>query len=61
MVSAQREVNNKNTFLFLYHTKSMKKIDYEKRKVLEELKNASPNQVGRILKKFFKLKKDSQN
>lgn len=39
----------------------MKKIDYESRKLLHELKNASPNQVGQILKRYFKLKKDKQN
>ncbi len=36
----------------------MKKIDYESRKILNELKNASPDQVGGILKRFFKLRKD---
>ncbi len=38
----------------------MRKIDYESRKILEELKHASPNEVGQILKKFFKLKKDKK-
>ncbi len=38
----------------------MRRIDSEKRKVLNELKNASPNQVGRILKKYFALIKENQ-
>ena len=36
----------------------MRRIDYESKKILNELKHASPNEVGPILKKFFKLKKD---
>lgn len=36
----------------------MRRIDSESRKILNELKRASPNQVGQILKKYFKLKKD---
>ncbi len=38
----------------------MKNVDYECRKVLNRLKTCSPNEVGKILKEYFKLKKESK-
>ncbi len=35
----------------------MKKIDKEKREVLDKLKYANPSEVGAILKEYFSLKK----
>ncbi len=38
----------------------MKTIDYECKKVLNKLKGCSPNDVGKILKEYFKLKKSKE-
>lgn len=35
----------------------MRKYDFEKKKVLDKLTNASPNEVGKILKEYFELRK----
>lgn len=35
----------------------MKNIDYEHKKVLNKLKSCNPNEVGKILKEYFKLKR----
>lgn len=39
----------------------MRKYDFEKKKVLDKLTNASPNEVGKILKEYFELKKKDKN
>jgi hypothetical protein len=39
----------------------MKNIDLECRKVLNKLKNCNPNEVGKILKEYFNLKRKSKN
>ncbi len=38
----------------------MKKIDSEKREVLDKLKHASPSEVGAILREYFSLKKNNK-
>lgn len=38
----------------------MKKIDREKREILDRLKRASPSEVGDILKEYFSLKKSNK-
>ena len=35
----------------------MKNIDIEQRKILNKLKRCNPNEVGKILKEYFKLKR----
>ena len=39
----------------------MKNIDIESKKVLNKLKRCNPNEVGKILKEYFKLKKNKNN
>ena len=46
-------------FIFA-HSLCMKNIDIECRKVLNKLKNCNPNEVGKILKEYFKLKKEEK-
>jgi len=38
----------------------MRKVDKDKREVLEKLKHASPSEVGEILKEYFSLKKKKE-
>ena len=43
--------------MFFKHTKSMKKRSKEQVEILKQLASAEPNEVGRLLKKYFNLKK----
>ena len=38
----------------------MRKHDFERKKILDKLTNASPNEVGKILKEYFDYKKKNK-
>ena len=48
-------------YLSFAHSFYMRNIDLECKKVLNKLKSCNPNEVGKILKEYFKLKKEKNN